>query len=229
MRAVVRGARLTDMRSASVRFGVVCWVLAAVVFLAAHLVVQAAWVPPYSWLQYNISDLGNVTCGPWGDDQRYVCSPRHVWMNAALVVFGLLLAAGVLLLRRYWRTRPAPALLLATAVAWVLIGLVPADVHLEWHLLGAVLIFFAGNVGLLLADRGGWPAPLRRFAVVAGAVGLATAALHLSGTYLGLGMGGTERITAFAVPVWMAAAGLAVLLGRADARARSDASGALSC
>jgi hypothetical membrane protein len=211
------GGRLTDMRSATARFGAACWVLAAVAFVAAHLVVQAAWIQPYSWVNHNISDLGNVTCGLWGDDRRYVCSPRHAWMNAALVVSGLLLTAGVLLLRRYWRTRTAPTLLLAATLAWVLVGFVPADVHLEWHLLGAVLIFFAGNVGLLLAGRSGWPAPLRRFAVVTGVLGLAAAALHLSGTYLGLGMGGTERVTAFAVPVWMAAAGLAVLLGRAAA------------
>ncbi|GAA3297687.1 hypothetical protein GCM10020218_083710 [Dactylosporangium vinaceum] len=187
-------------------------------FLAAHLVVQAAWVQPYSWVHHNISDLGNVSCGPWGDDRRYVCSPRHAWMNAALVVSGLLLTAGVLLLRRYWRARPAPTLLLAASGAWVLVGFVPADVRLEWHLLGAVLIFFAGNVGLLLAGRSGWPAPMRRFTVLTGVLGLAGAGLHLSGTYLGLGMGGTERVAAFAVPVWMAAAGLAVLLGRADAQ-----------
>jgi hypothetical protein len=80
-----------------------------------------------------------------------------------------------------------------------------------------MLISFAGNVGLVLAGRSGWPAPLRRFAVVTGALGLAAAALHLSSTYLGLDMGGTERVTAFAMPAWTAVAGLAVLLGRAAA------------
>ncbi|MFI5914019.1 DUF998 domain-containing protein [Dactylosporangium sp. NPDC051541] len=203
------------MRSLSVRSGAACWLLAAVIFLVAQLVVQAAWAEPYSWADHNISDLGNVTCGPWGDDPRYVCSPRHAWMNAALMVSGLLLTAGVPLLRRYWRTRAAPALLLAAALGWTLVGFVPADVRLGWHLLGAVLIFFAGNTGLLLVGRTGWPASLRRLAVVAGALGLAAAALHLSGTYLGLGLGGTERVAAFAVPLWMAAAGLTVLRGRA--------------
>jgi hypothetical protein len=36
---------------------------------------------------------------------------------------------------------------------------------------------FAGNIGLLVAGRSGWPAPLRRFATVAGALGLAAAAV----------------------------------------------------
>lgn len=186
--------------------------LACVVFLTAHLVVQAAWAPAYSWAHDNISDLGNVTCGPWGDDRRLVCSPRHAWMNAAMMVSGLLLTAGVLLLRRCWRGRSGPALLGCATAGWLLVGLMPADVHLGWHLLGAVMIFFAGNAGLLLTGRSGWPAPLRRCAVVAGALGLAAAVLHLSGTYAGLGMGGSERLAAFALPAWMAVAGLAVLL-----------------
>jgi len=43
------------------RIGALCWLIATVVLLAAHLVVQFAWELPYSWAGHNISDLGNVT------------------------------------------------------------------------------------------------------------------------------------------------------------------------
>jgi hypothetical membrane protein len=193
------------------RIGAFCWALASAVLLCAHLVAQAAWTTPYSWAGNNVSDLGNVHCGPWGDDRRYVCSPLHGWMNAGLVLTGVLLAVGAVLLER----RAGRVLLVAGAAGWILAGLVPADVNENVHVLGAVLIFGAGNVGLLVA-RGGYP---RR---TAGVVGLLAAVLFLSRHYAGPGMGGMERIAAFAAPVWMTVAGVGVF-ARMGGRGREAA------
>jgi hypothetical protein len=61
-------------RSASgpllVRWGSAAWIVGAVQFFATHVIVELAWPRPYSWARNNISDLGNVRCGSWGDDGR---------------------------------------------------------------------------------------------------------------------------------------------------------------
>ena len=195
------------------RLGALCWPVAGLVLLTTHLVVQYAWQRPYSWARHTISDLGNVTCGSWGDTHaRYVCSPLHPWMNAAFVAFGLLLAAGVLLLWRRWRgTRVAPVLVLLSAAGWVLAGVFPADVDENMHVLGALLILFFGNLGLLVTARAGWTGTPRWTPLVAGALGVTAMVLHLSGHFVGLGPGGTERVSAYAVPVWLTYAAVAAL------------------
>lgn len=81
------------------------WTAAGPIFLVAQLVAGRAWRTPYSWSRNNISDLGNVGCGPWGDDRRYVCSPLHDVMNFGLVITGILVAAGVILL---WQSPHRP-------------------------------------------------------------------------------------------------------------------------
>jgi len=190
------------MTVSAVRVGAWLWVLALVVLLIAHVVVESAWDPPYSWLHNNISDLGNVHCGAWGDNRRYVCSPRHGWMNAAFVVIGLLLVTGVVLLRRS-TGRVAAVLLGFAGLGWVWVGLMPADVNEGLHLLAVLPIFLGGNIALLLTRRRG--------AMIAGALGLLAMVLHLSGHYAGLGMGGTERVAAFVLPLWAAATGALTL------------------
>ena len=193
------------------RIGAICWLLAAAALLGAQLVAQTGWHGTYSWANNNISDLGNVTCGPWGDNHRYVCSPLHAWLNASMILYGALLASGAFLLRL------TP--LVAAAAGWIIAGVVPADVNENLHVLGAVLIIAAGNGGLILVLRSRLPSPLRMSAVVAGSSGLVAMVLFLSGHYLGLGMGGMERVAAFALPVWTIAAALhALMSSRADER-----------
>lgn len=170
-------------------------------FLLLHLVVQSRWDPAYSWAHNNVSDLGNVHCGAWGPDDRFVCSPWHSTFNVAFVVMGVAVLLGALAGRRGLRaSRTAAGLLAASGVGFVLAGLAPADVNENVHVLGAVLIFFCGNAGLvaLAAGRRLAAGPAARMLLaVAGLIGVAAAVLFLKGTYLGLGMGGMERIPAF--------------------------------
>ena len=210
------------------RFGALVWLAGVALFFALHLYAESAWQnPAYSWAANNISDLGNVHCQPWGDDGRYVCSPRHDAMNAGFIIQGAAalvgLAAVSLRRSRSARTRSAGALLLAAGAGWILAGVWPADVDENRHVLGALLIMILGNIGLALgpavpgeARRIRWAAP------VLGAVGLAGAALFFTGSDLGLGPGGMERVAAYPLPAWMLITGLALLFGR---RPRSASAG----
>src|SRR4029077_8587406 len=84
----------------TVWLGAIVWVL-AVQFFVAQIVVQSAWVTPFSLTQNFISDLGNTDCGPYPPDSgMYVCSPWHTWMNASFILLGLIILVGAALVRK---------------------------------------------------------------------------------------------------------------------------------
>ncbi len=207
----------------SVRFGAAALVLSTVQFYAAHLVVESAWPRPYSWLLYNLSDLGNVTCGVWNgsDNPRYVCSPLHALMNGSFMAHGVLVMLGLGLTWPLWRRAVATAasrLLLALAgTGFFLAGLYPADVNENPHVLGAFLIFFLGNLGLMLTERPQNLKGARGFRFVScalGAIGMAASILFLDHRYLGLGMGGMERLAVLPLQLWFLWAGVLIWRGR---------------
>ncbi|MFE4198018.1 hypothetical protein ACFRJ9_19355 [Paenarthrobacter sp. NPDC056912] len=88
---------LPDVRS--IRANIGGWAQLSVVqyFVAEAAVIQAwAGPEPYSRATGYISDLGAVACGIYED--RDVCSPLHVLMNASFVVQGVALILGALFL-----------------------------------------------------------------------------------------------------------------------------------
>jgi hypothetical membrane protein len=197
------------------RVGALALVAAPVVFLALQLVAQSRWTAPggYSWAHNNISDLGNVRCGPYGD--RLVCSPGHVAMNAGFVLNGLLLALGAASLGPRWRAADRPwahRWLVVGSLGWTLAGLFPADRALAGHLAGATLIFWVWPVAAIRSRRAaGWPAALAGWVSLAGFVGLFFHA------YAGLGPGGMERVAAYPVELWLLALGVRRSTGRPQA------------
>ncbi|BCW43770.1 hypothetical protein StoSoilB5_09540 [Arthrobacter sp. StoSoilB5] len=72
--------------------------LSVVQYFVAEAAVIEAWAgpEPYNRATGFISDLGAISCGVYED--RAVCSPLHVLMNASFVVQGLALILGAALL-----------------------------------------------------------------------------------------------------------------------------------
>ncbi|MEU3557505.1 DUF998 domain-containing protein [Streptomyces fragilis] len=206
------------------RLGQAAWVAGVAQFFVFHAIVESAWPRPYSWAAHNISDLGNVTCGPQGrSEPRYVCSPEHALMNGSFIALSVLFLAGVVLAGGLWRHGPAGlatrAALATTASGFALAGLAPADVDEPVHVLGAVLALGVGNLALFLAGAGladRVPRLWRRVAVVAAATGSTACVLLLLERDMGLGTGGMERFAAYPILLWAFALGLAGLLGRLD-------------
>ncbi|MEV0318944.1 DUF998 domain-containing protein [Streptomyces sp. NPDC050658] len=213
-------------RAVWARTGAIVWVANAVQFLAVQLIVGAAWDTPYSWTANNISDLGNVHCGVWDESRpRYVCSPMHDAMNVSFALYGVLLLAGIVLTAAggLWGagrvSRAAQLLFVLNAGAWVVVGLAPADVDEDLHVLAAFVIMGLGNIGLALtacAPRGTPLGTLRPVSLAVAATGIVGAWLFFAqwdpGAWLGLG--GLERLAAFAPGVWTLAAAGAALSGR---------------
>lgn len=217
------------------RIGYSAWIAGAVQFFVIHGIVEAAWVRPYSWARNNISDLGNVHCAVQQEPEpRYICSPDHDLMNISFVALGTLLVVGAALTGPMWRrgaTAIVARILLAGAgLGFVLVGLAPADVHENQHVLGALLIMGTGNIGLVLAGIGlsnDAPVPLRRATSLLGITAITALGLCLSHHYLGLGMGGMERLAVFPLLMWALAVAARGLFRQRTRKQDARSSGAL--
>ncbi|WP_369208387.1 DUF998 domain-containing protein [Streptomyces sp. PU-14G] len=192
-------------------------------FFVIHGIAESAWARPYSWAVNNISDLGNARCALQPDPEpRYICSPEHGLMNVSFVALGVLFVVGAALIGGVlWRSGRATAvarLLLAGAgVGFVLAGLAPADVNENQHVLGALFIMAAGNIGLVVAGfclAEQVPTTLRWGTSLLGVTALTAFGLFLSHHYLGLGMGGMERVAALPLLFWALAVGVRGLIQR---------------
>ncbi|WP_433205349.1 DUF998 domain-containing protein [Nocardia sp. CA-107356] len=204
------------------KVGAAAWVVGAVQFLVAQLIVGADWETPYSWKNNNISDLGNVHCQIADESRpRYVCSPLHSVMNASFIALGVLLLVGLLLTGVCWGrgaiSRSARILLGMCAGGWLMVGFVPADVDENLHLLGALFIMGLGNIGLVCAGFLPRTTPFGRMRPVTAVI--ATIALFAAFLFFAqhgpvIGMGGMERVAAFAVPAWTVVVAIAILRTR---------------
>ena len=193
--------------------------ICAVQFFVMQAVVQSAWTSPFSLIHNYISDLGNTCCGPYRPGSgRYVCSPWHAAMNASFALQGILIAAGVLLVLEAFPQGFARSLgagcLVAGGLGNIAVGAFPENVSFEYHALGAAAILILGNLGMIplglaLARAGRHPG-LAISAILLGIAGLLAMALFVSGHSLGIGVGGMERVAAYALPLWMIAAGISV-------------------
>ncbi|WP_309104994.1 DUF998 domain-containing protein [Microbacterium sp.] len=207
-------------RPRTATIGAILLIAGTLQFFIAHLITQAAWTSPaYSLWNNYISDLGATVCGPVL--QNYVCSPLHPIMNAAFILQGVLLLIGIgLLIRsRLVHTRPrAWQIMVAIAgISWILVGLMPENVNLTGHSIGALPIFILGNIALIAAgiSRSTRTMPVaRRSAVIlgiAGLIGFILTAIAVSNPTGPIGIGVAERITVFPLQIWALIAGAAIL------------------
>lgn len=173
----------------------VCLFVGATEFLTLMMVAEAiasATIPPgYSMSASAISDLGvGVTAGLF---------------NGSIVVLGLLAGAAGYLYYRADRQRLVAIPLLLTGLGALGVGVFPESTGPP-HAIFAFMAFLFGNLMAILAYRVEKP-PLRFISPVLGVIGLVALVLFLSGTYLGLGLGGMERMIVYPTLVWTVAFG----------------------
>jgi len=221
-------ARVTVIARTRVLVGAACWVLALVGYFVVQPVVAAAWPQGYRYAHHAISDLGNTACGMFPNlagAKLYVCPPLHTWMNAAFVVLGVSTAVGAWLTWPAWPRRRATAIGLAlTAVGGLCVaavGLVPENHNLAVHSVVALLQIPVQLVGMVLLIVATWHAQRWRagWTLLCGVAAVLGNTLLFSGTYLGLGVGGAERLALDSFTVWIGFLGIALLLtSRAEAQ-----------
>lgn len=214
---------MTSALSKTVRAGAIAWVL-ALQFFVAQVVVATAWPRPFSLRFDYISDLGNTACGAYpAGTTHLVCSPWHLAMNLSFLTLGVTMVLGALCTREAfpagWVLTLARTLFMAAGLGVFVVGVYPENTDNARHVLGAGLNFVAGNIalivfGLALAQRPAEHRALTIFSVVSGTVGLVATLLFVSGQYLGIGLGGMERVAAYPMTVWQIVAGVALLRRR---------------
>lgn len=186
-------------------------------YFIVQIVAAHAWHTSYNLMQNPISDLGNTSCAEYR--KRMVCSPQHGFMNFSFVVLGLTMAVGaVLVCRLFERTNARSlgfALLMLAGAGTMLVGLFPENTVSSLHILGAALPFLLGNIGLILL---GLVLPLPRFlrwlSIFFGSMALLALVFFMTNQYLGLGIGGMERIVAYPQTIWLIVIGFYLLRNR---------------
>lgn len=188
-------------------------------YILAELLTVAAVTAPYSLLNNTISDLGATTCttidytvGP-----VFVCSPWHLLVNGAFIVFGVLMVLGVYLVRGWFQPGRVA---IAAVVLWIVsglssigTGLTPLDQALEVHALVSLPVFLAQPLALLLS---GFVLHKRRvlasWAFIAGAVSVVATVIFLGVLPAGAAFGGLlERLALWPGYIWLLGLGIAIL------------------
>ena len=211
---------MPDTARPSIRTGAIAWIL-AVQFFVTQIVVATAWTRPFSLRSDYISDLGNTACGAYpAGSAHLVCSPWHLAMNASFMMLGVTMVLGAWLTRDAfppgWVRSLARGLFVLAGLGVFVVGVYPENTDNARHVFGAGLNFVAGNIamivyGLALAQRPGEQRALTAFSVIAGTVGFVATLLFVSGHYLGIGLGGMERVAAYPMTVWQIVAGVTLL------------------
>jgi hypothetical membrane protein len=190
------------VRAHRYRWGALAWLL-TLQFFVLETIAQVSSAFPYSRGSEAISVLG---ASAW---------PAHAAMDASLIAQGVLVAAGLVLLRPALlggARRAVPVLLGLASLGAVVAGAVPQDVVHPLHVTGVLLYLAGGSLGLLGLAYAVRPRSeaLGTALAVLGLVAAATTVFFVMGVTSYLGTGGTERVAAYLVPVGLALTGAGI-------------------
>jgi hypothetical membrane protein len=194
-------------------------VLASSVYLVAEALAALRFSPPYSYRRNFISELGIPDCGAalhqLGPSS---CSPLSGLMNAGFIVEGGLLILATALLFALLRGRRRFLFGVCGVVhgaGLILVGLFHAggpdlaNGRVAYHLTGASLAIFGGNLAIALAPIGedlaaiGW---IRRSGLALGAIGLLAGLIFsvtvARQTVFWLDYAVWERVSVYTIVAW---------------------------
>ena len=185
--------------------GPLIWIL-CIQYYIVQIVVAKAWLIHYSLLHNPISDLGNTACGLYSG--RFVCSPLHGLMNASFIMLGITMAVGSLLIYQEFKESIASLVgfcfMSIAGFGTLVVGLFPENTFSSVHLAGAILPFFIGNVALIVLSFGlRIPNLFKAYTFLSGGIPLAALIFLITNHYLGLGVGGIERLTTYPQTTWL--------------------------
>jgi len=211
----------------SVHHAAIALIAGAIEFIVGMAITQIGYGATFDWgssysLSHNyISDLGATQCG-WfhtgslGSGNAYACSPWHLVFNISIVVMGLLIILAVALLRTAFPARRSRTIglgLLAVAgVGAIGVGLFPENVNITAHSLSALLAFLASGLSLVVLGFAmfrdtRWDG-FRAYSILSGLVTIVALVLFISKVYVGLGVGGMERLIVAPVLLWAIVVGV---------------------
>lgn len=159
------------------------------------LIVAEALHPNYSISQNYISDLGT--------------GPSSAIYNISVFLRGICIAVSAYLVYRVFNLRLFSVLLMLMGVGAIGVGLFTEDL-LVIHSIFALITFVSGSLSAMVSFKL-LNNPLSYFSVILGALSLVAFVLFASGTYLGLGLGGMERLIVYPIMLWVISFGSSLI------------------
>ena len=150
------------------------------------LVIAESLYPSYSVSENYISDLGVGT--------------TSLIFNSSVFLLGVTAVAGAYFIQHAFDSKLLSVLLTLTGVGAMGVGLFP-ETFGAIHGIASLITFLFGGLSAIMSYKLQKP-PLSYASVLLGALSLVALALFGSGTYLGLGKGGMERMIAYPTLLW---------------------------
>jgi hypothetical membrane protein len=165
------------------------------------LMIAAVLTPGYDIANETISSLG--------------VQEAALWFSGTVLLLGIFVLAAAYFIRTVFGSLIVTILLALTGIGAIGVAVFPASDPLSGiHSVFSLITFVFANVTAIYAARF-LRAPLLHISIILGAVGLVALGLFVSGTYLGLGIGGMERMIVLPVLAWGIAWGGHLMAGEA--------------
>jgi hypothetical membrane protein len=150
------------------------------------IIVAEALYPGYSTSDNYISDLG--------------VGPSAVIFNSSLFLLGVLALCGAYFIQQAFNFKPFTVLAAIGGIGAIGVGLFTENAGILHTVFSFIVFFFAGLSAIVSYKL--QKQPFSYFSVILGAATLLALTLFASGTFLGLGKGGMERMIAYPALLW---------------------------
>jgi len=205
------------------RIGGILAIVAATQWIIGVFIAQA-YYPSYSITQNDLSDLGatchNATIPTPGS--CVIFQPSSMIWNTVLSLLGILTIASAYMIYRGLDNRFFSTLVGLFGLGALIAGVVPENVDLTTHGLGALVSFVAGAIVAVTVYRARLEAPpyFPYLSILFGIISLAGLAIMLSVSFATLessaiGHGGDERIIVYPLLVWEIILGISLVRNQA--------------
>jgi len=159
-------------------------------FILVVIICEAVY-SGYSVGQQYISDLGN-----WSLAGNYAAI-----FNVSIIFAGTLGVASAYFIQRAFKNRLFASLLIITSICDVLLGVFAEDVSMPVHGISALIGLIFG-LGATFMTYKFVKSPLSYAPIILGGMIIVAVVLQASGNYLGLGLGGIERLEIYPSLLW---------------------------
>jgi len=164
--------------------------IATVQFVLAVIICEALY-SGYSVGQQFISDLGN-----WSLAGNYAAI-----FNASIIIAGLLGVASAYFIQKAFKNRLFTSLLMISTFCYILVGVFAEDISMPMHGISALIGLILG-LGATFMTYKFVKSPLSYAPIILGGMIIVAVVLQASGNYLGLGLGGIERLEIYPSLLW---------------------------
>jgi len=163
----------------------VLFFIAATQFVLGLIVAEALY-PGYSISKNYISDLG--------------VGPSAMVFNASIFLLGSLMIVGTYFLQRAFSVKILTVLLTLAALGSMGVGIFTENSE-PMHSIAALIVFLFGGLSAIYSYKL-MKLPFSLINVILGLMSLLASVLYVVNQYLGLGVGGMERIIVYPILIW---------------------------